>query len=1048
MSLLFRQFRDLFVSLKLTVTLLALSIALVFWATLAQTDLGIWGVHERFFHSFFVTEKFPGTDVGFPVFPGGYLIGGLLLANLLCAHFTRFRLGWRKAGIWLTHAGLILLLLGELLSGLWQQDYDLMLANGETKNYSENERYNEVAITDVSDPAFDDVVAIPEELIASGDAIQSPKLPFRVVPRTYYPNAALQMRRDVPGAPPSPANQGTGTQVAVTPVPTTSKEDERNVPAAFIELAAPDGSLGTWLVSPDLGMPQHFTYAGREWKISMRSQRRYLPFSLTLLKFSHDIYPGTDIPKNFSSRVRVNTPGGPGREVLIYMNNPMRIAGLTFYQKSFTPDDRATVLQVVSNPSWLMPYISCAMMALGLVLQFSLHLAAFFGRRRRVAAAAPGPEPSLPLFQQLLPVVAVACGLGFLASKVFPPPNPSAFDTQGFGRLPVLTDGRVKPFDTLARSSLLQLQGRQRVAIDDTHSLTPDEWLLDVLFRPEKADGYATFIIDNPDVLGLIGKSDDDLAIHYPDRAHQIMAVLDVPGVPSRRRRFSYREIEPHFSAIEAQAKLADPVDSRLRNPFQRSVLQLYENLSLYRRLEHTLQEPGSADFLGELRRFQDALPAGVAAVRAKEAGQPHSEDEVRAMIELGQRYDQLAQATQVLAIPPSDAAGATAGWKTAGQGVLEAFGTGEVDPGVMAYAGLGYAWRTGQPDKFNTLVGLYGGALARQLSPELRKSNAEFRFNAAEPFYASMLLYIFAFFAAILSWLAWPRSLGRAAYWLVILAWVAATAGIAARMWIEGRPPVTNLYSSALFIGWGAVGLCLLLEGTYRNAIGTVAAGLIGFGTLLIAHHLSLSGDTMEMMRAVLDSNFWLATHVVVVTTGYASTFLAGFLALIYVTLGVATPWLNRNFNRDGAAAGKGETNADALARMVYGIVCFATLFSFVGTVLGGIWADQSWGRFWGWDPKENGALIIVIWNAIILHARWGGMIRQRGLMCLAVFGNIVTSWSWFGVNMLGVGLHSYGFTEAAFQALSIFIASQLLFIAVANLPLDRWRSGPALAA
>ena len=511
------------------------------------------------------------------------------------------------------------------------------------------------------------------------------------------------------------------------------------------------------------------------------------------------------------------------------MNNPIRIAGLTFYQKSFTPDDRATVLQVVSNPSWLMPYISCAMMALGLVLQFSLHLAAFFGRRRRVAAAAPGPEPSLPLFQQLLPVVAVACGLGFLASKVFPPPNPSAFDTQGFGRLPVLTDGRVKPFDTLARSSLLQLQGRQRVAIDDTHSLTPDEWLLDVLFRPEKADGYATFIIDNPDVLGLIGKSDDDLAIHYPDRAHQIMAVLDVPGVPSRRRRFSYREIEPHFSAIEAQAKLADPVDSRLRNPFQRSVLQLYENLSLYRRLEHTLQEPGSADFLGELRRFQDALPAGVAAVRAKEAGQPHSEDEVRAMIELGQRYDQLAQATQVLAIPPSDAAGATAGWKTAGQGVLEAFGTGEVDPGVMAYAGLGYAWRTGQPDKFNTLVGLYGGALARQLSPELRKSNAEFRFNAAEPFYASMLLYIFAFFAAILSWLAWPRSLGRAAYWLVILAWVAATAGIAARMWIEGRPPVTNLYSSALFIGWGAVGLCLLLEGTYRNAIGTVAAGLIG---------------------------------------------------------------------------------------------------------------------------------------------------------------------------------------------------------------------------
>jgi len=178
-----------------------------------------------------------------------------------------------------------------------------------------------------------------------------------------------------------------------------------------------------------------------------------------------------------------------------------------------------------------------------------------------------------------------------------------------------------------------------------------------------------------------------------------------------------------------------------------------------------------------------------------------------------------------------------------------------------------------------------------------------------------------------------------------------------------------------------------------------------------------------------VLDSNFWLGTHVVAVSTGYAATFLSGMLGLIYIFRGVFTRSLDR-------------ATADSLARMVYGIVCFATLFSFVGTVLGGIWADQSWGRFWGWDPKENGALIIVLWNALILHARWGGMVRQRGLMCLAVFGNIVTSWSWFGTNMLGIGLHSYGFTEAAFWWLSAFVLSQLAVIAVANLPLERWRS------
>ena len=392
MTALFRQFHGFFVSLKLTVVLLALSIVLIFWATLNQADLGVWGVHEKFFHSFFVLEKIPGTEIPVPVFTGGYFIGGLLLINLLAAHISRFRLTWRKLGIWLTHSGLILLLVGELLSGLWQEDYDLTLGKGETRNYSESERHNELAVVDATDPAFDDVVAIPEELLARGEAVQTPQLPFRIVPRAYYPNAALQMRRDAPGAPPSLASQGIGPQIVATPIPATAKEDERNLPAAFVELVGPDGSLGTWLVSAELPAPQRFSYSGREWKLTLRFQRRYLPFSLTLLKFSHDIYPGTDIPKNFSSHVRLDAAGGGSRDVLIYMNNPLRTAGLTFYQKSFVPTDRpeqdsTTILQVVRNPSWRIPYLACLMMALGLILQFGQHLAAFARRRR----AAPAP---------------------------------------------------------------------------------------------------------------------------------------------------------------------------------------------------------------------------------------------------------------------------------------------------------------------------------------------------------------------------------------------------------------------------------------------------------------------------------------------------------------------------------------------------------------------------------------------------------------------------------------------------------------------------------
>jgi ABC-type transport system involved in cytochrome c biogenesis permease subunit len=253
--------------------------------------------------------------------------------------------------------------------------------------------------------------------------------------------------------------------------------------------------------------------------------------------------------------------------------------------------------------------------------------------------------------------------------------------------------------------------------------------------------------------------------------------------------------------------------------------------------------------------------------------------------------------------------------------------------------------------------------------------------------------------------------------------------------MVLEGRPPVTNLYSSAVFVGWGAVLLGLVLERIYRDGIGNVIASAMGFLTLIVAHNLSLDGDTMVMLRAVLDTNFWLATHVVTITIGYSATFVAGFLAIVYVLRGVFTRTLGPEPRR-------------ALDRMVYGIICFATLFSFVGTVLGGIWADQSWGRFWGWDPKENGALLIVIWNAILLHVRWGKLAGERAFMALTIFGNVVTSFSWFGVNMLGVGLHSYGFMDQAFYWLMYFVVSQLALMAIGFLPERRWLSLAAGAA
>jgi ABC-type transport system involved in cytochrome c biogenesis permease subunit len=616
--------------------------------------------------------------------------------------------------------------------------------------------------------------------------------------------------------------------------------------------------------------------------------------------------------------------------------------------------------------------------------------------------------------KKIFPLAVLLLALAAVGFSLFPPKPPGEYDLNAFARLPVLADGRLKPFDTVARTALLELQHRQRVVTPDGRELTPTEWLLDVLFRTDLADHYQHFRIDNSDVISLFGLQPEDGA---------------------EKKLFSFAQLSPKLDELQRQATLASQVDNSQQSAFERAVLQLQTGLELYQRLKYSMVSPDSDDFLADLLKFQQALPAGVEAIRAKEAGKPHDEAAAKQVIEAGRQFDFMDKAASLLTIPPDSSDTKPDDWQSTGHALLASFADGDLNPYALTYAGIGHTWRFHQPEQFNELVNLFHERLQTHFAPGLKKCDLEARFNAADPFYTAMLLYLCVFFLAIVSWLKWPEPLGRAAFHLMAIAFVLATTGILARMWLEGRPPVTNLYSSALFIGWGAVGLCLILEKLYRNAIGSAAGGAIGFGTLIIAHHLSLGGDTMEMMRAVLDSNFWLATHVVVVTTGYASTFLAGFLALIYIFRGLFTTSLDK-------------ATADSLTRMVYGIVCFATLFSFVGTILGGIWADQSWGRFWGWDPKENGALIIVLWNAVVLHARWGGLVKQRGLMCLAVVGNIVTSWSWFGVNMLGVGLHSYGFTQATFWWLIGFIASQLAIIALASLPLDKWRSFSAQGA
>ena len=614
--------------------------------------------------------------------------------------------------------------------------------------------------------------------------------------------------------------------------------------------------------------------------------------------------------------------------------------------------------------------------------------------------------------KRFLPWIILAVGAALILPNWVPPKMATNdFDFSGFGKIPVLVGGRVKPLDTVARNSLLIIHGKQELRLENGRRLSAMQWLTDVLFNAPVADQYPVFLVQNADVLGLFGWEQTD------------------------RKYFSFADFAPFLKQIDEQAAQSDKLEAVQRSAYQSAILNLRNGLSLYQRLKNSIQPEGAQNFASELQRFESTVPGAAKAASQRAMGENFDKaklDDVAAMI---QRYERLSEMAYALTVPPMNPPGspmpatANGDWHSVGDTVLGSVGIGEIQPIVIEYAVIGDAYRANDRTLFNQRLVRVSDWFAKEQPAPARRASFEFVFNWFQPFGQSMTLYVLAFLLACASWLGSSSALRRSAFYILLLALAIHTFGLVSRMYLQERPPVTNLYSSAIFIGWGAVIVALILERIFKDGIGAACAGAIGFVTLIIAHHLAGSGDTLEMLQAVLDTNIWLATHVVAITTGYSAMFLAGMLAIIYVVRGVFTRSLKKQ-------------TADSLARMTYGVICFATLFSFVGTVLGGIWADQSWGRFWGWDPKENGAVLIVLWCAIVLHARWGGFIRQRGLMIMALFGNIVTGFSWFGVNMLGVGLHSYGFMEKAFPWLIGFMISQLALMALAAMPLEKWRS------
>jgi len=924
-------------SLRLTVGLLAAAVVLLMAGTLAQARQGLWSVQAEYFHAWVVHIRAGGLAV--PVFPGGRTLGCLLLLNLGAA--AARVCGRGGAGLLAVHLSVLLLLGGALLSGLLRTEHRLRLTQGEPTARLEVPGELELALTDAADPRAPAVVARPLAELRPGLDLTGPDLPFAVRVLAFAPHARL-------------ASLGPGREPDLAPAPPGRGPAERHHPAVRLALIGAAGVSRELVVSTALGEPRTFLSGGRAWAVGCRPRGVPQPWELTLDAFEREWHEGTRIERTSRVRLRLRSAGTrEDREVVLAPNSPLRHAGLTFYVAGPDPAGRGVILQVVRDPAGWIPYAAGALLAAGLGLTA-------FSRLRRLA-----PRASTSLARSrwargtlgwvLLGLVAL--GAWNLRSAA----DSGGFDLAAWAALPVLERGREKPLDTVARASLLQLQGRQGLRAPDGAPVAPAVWLLDVLYRPERAEALPGFAVVHPELRGLLG--------------------LPLQG-ESRLALAAFRERLPD---LEAAARRAAEVPRAERSAFEEAVLRLRDGVRWHRGLAASATAPGDPGLLDELQ-----LP-GLASA-------PNPSPEVaRALLLMGEHA--------VLRLVPPAAAGGV--WRNLGAAWRETLATGRMDPLAAAHVAIGRAWRDQDAPAFNTAVRSAAFAVASTDPERARRANFEASLNAAAPVDSALGLCALAVVLAAVAW-RHPGGIAAAgAYAAAILAFLLLTGGLAARMWLERRPPVTNLHSSALFVGWITLAASLALERHRRDGLGAALAGVLGAGCLVIAHHLALAGDTLEVMRAVLDANLWLATHVVAMAAGYAATLLAG-------TLGIAT--LLRDF------LGRDRGPDDSWHRLLVAVTGFALGANVLGTFLGGVWADQAWGRFWGWDPKENGALLLVLWNALLLHARAAGLAGPRGCAALAVGGNVVTAWSWFGVNLLGVGLHQYGGQGAAAWPLAGF--------------------------
>ncbi len=581
---------------------------------------------------------------------------------------------------------------------------------------------------------------------------------------------------------------------------------------------------------------------------------------------------------------------------------------------------------------------------------------------------------------------------------------------ESFKSIPVLDNGRIKPMDTYARNLLIQFSGR-----DNYERQEAIVWLARLLFTPEATKNDKIFLINNPDIA---------TALNISAESH---------------RRYSFSQIQKAYPKLLELEKAAKNIPEKERSLIENGILRVFENVHFYADLSHefqfaypnddfTINSKATKAMLGlpQEKNTFSFIDIALKASEIREATKNlenkspslFSMDEAEIMNTVANLFHwSVIYKDLPLAVIPSNQN--SRGWLSCWDTISSDFNNEQLRQLNVLWRNMAVSYTQSNDIEFNMAAHLYLNTIHDVLSREevahVNKFPLELIYHAARPFVWARVFYIFGFIFFVISF-ASPKPLWYHLGLLsVILGFAPHALGLITRIIIMGRPPVSNLYETFIFVSLITVLLGLAIEHFNRQWLGIVTSAISGTALLFIASKYSAEGDTLKMLIAVLNSNFWLGTHVTTITMGYGATCVGGVLGHI---------WLLQ------AVVGKNNNILEKTYKTTVGILGLALTLTFLGTNLGGIWADQSWGRFWGWDPKENGALMIVLWTAMLFHSRVAKIIGPRGLAVGAVVGMMVVMWAWFGVNLLSIGLHSYGFTSGIAMSLAFYAICEIIFL------------------